>query len=146
MFESNSNVLWVGVNKGSFCFTGVLEANFVEPAHDKQSFERTNVLARLELRLQQMQKAYWFLLSPSTFLTFSSVWRGSRALLCMNSFQVKYVVRSSESSYLGLSFRTPGRSQNCHLVGYVNKKLNRKHNKQAAAEMSGKPRLQSKLS
>ncbi|KAG0566565.1 hypothetical protein KC19_7G073000 [Ceratodon purpureus] len=62
---------------------GVLEANFVEPAHDKQSFERTNVLARLELRLQQMQKQYW--------------------------------------------------SENCHLVGYVNKKLNRKHRKEAEA-------------
>lgn len=38
---------------------GVLEANFVEPAHDKQSFERTAVLSRLELRLLQMQKIYW---------------------------------------------------------------------------------------
>ncbi|XVE63715.1 hypothetical protein DITRI_Ditri07aG0041900 [Diplodiscus trichospermus] len=38
---------------------GVLEANFVEPAHDKQGFERTTVLARLEARLIQMQKAYW---------------------------------------------------------------------------------------
>ncbi|KAL0342297.1 UNVERIFIED_CONTAM: protein MICRORCHIDIA 4 [Sesamum calycinum] len=38
---------------------GVLEANFVEPAHDKQGFERTTVLARLETRLIQMQKAYW---------------------------------------------------------------------------------------
>ncbi|XVF08653.1 hypothetical protein REPUB_Repub07fG0021100 [Reevesia pubescens] len=38
---------------------GVLEANFVEPAHDKQGFERTTVLARLETRLAQMQKTYW---------------------------------------------------------------------------------------
>ncbi|XP_075514421.1 protein MICRORCHIDIA 7-like [Primulina tabacum] len=38
---------------------GVLEANFVEPAHDKQGFERTTVLARLESRLIQMQKTYW---------------------------------------------------------------------------------------
>ncbi|MCD7455224.1 Protein MICRORCHIDIA 7 [Datura stramonium] len=38
---------------------GVLEANFVEPAHDKQGFERTIVLARLEARLQVMQKKYW---------------------------------------------------------------------------------------
>lgn len=38
---------------------GVLEANFVEPAHDKQGFERTTVLARLEARLIQMQKTYW---------------------------------------------------------------------------------------
>ncbi|KAM0934856.1 putative histidine kinase/HSP90-like ATPase superfamily, morc, S5 domain 2 [Dioscorea sansibarensis] len=38
---------------------GSLEANFVEPAHDKQDFERTIVLSRLEARLVQMQKAYW---------------------------------------------------------------------------------------
>ncbi|EOA18230.1 hypothetical protein CARUB_v10006721mg [Capsella rubella] len=38
---------------------GVLEANFVEPAHDKQGFERTTVLSRLESRLVQMQKNYW---------------------------------------------------------------------------------------
>ncbi|XP_074316529.1 protein MICRORCHIDIA 4-like isoform X2 [Silene latifolia] len=38
---------------------GVLEANFVEPAHDKQGFERTTVLARLENKLLQMQKTYW---------------------------------------------------------------------------------------
>ncbi|KAL5717391.1 hypothetical protein ACHQM5_010398 [Ranunculus cassubicifolius] len=38
---------------------GVLEADFIEPAHDKQGFERTTVLARLESRLQQMQKTYW---------------------------------------------------------------------------------------
>ncbi|KAL9994758.1 putative histidine kinase/HSP90-like ATPase superfamily, morc, S5 domain 2 [Helianthus debilis subsp. tardiflorus] len=39
--------------------TCVLEANFVEPAHDKQGFERTIVLSRLEARLIQMQKNYW---------------------------------------------------------------------------------------
>ncbi|XP_042496789.1 protein MICRORCHIDIA 4-like [Macadamia integrifolia] len=38
---------------------GVLEANFVEPAHDKQGFERTTVLSRLETRLKEMQKDYW---------------------------------------------------------------------------------------
>ncbi|KAA8542084.1 hypothetical protein F0562_023236 [Nyssa sinensis] len=38
---------------------GVLEANFVAPAHDKQGFERTTVLSRLEARLVQMQKTYW---------------------------------------------------------------------------------------
>lgn len=43
-----------------FVDTGVLEANFVKPAHDKQGFERTIVLARLEARLQAMQKKYWY--------------------------------------------------------------------------------------
>ncbi|KAL2620199.1 hypothetical protein R1flu_000404 [Riccia fluitans] len=38
---------------------GVLEANFVEPAHDKQDFERTAVLMRLETRLKQMTVEYW---------------------------------------------------------------------------------------
>ncbi|XP_017258486.1 protein MICRORCHIDIA 7 [Daucus carota subsp. sativus] len=38
---------------------GVLEANFVEPAHDKQGFERTIVLSRLETKLVQLQKTYW---------------------------------------------------------------------------------------
>lgn len=38
---------------------GVLEANFVEPAHDKQGFERTIVLSRLETKLVQIQKTYW---------------------------------------------------------------------------------------
>ncbi|EXB40341.1 hypothetical protein L484_017483 [Morus notabilis] len=38
---------------------GVLEPNFIEPAHDKQGFERTFVLARLEARLLLMQKNYW---------------------------------------------------------------------------------------
>nr|POE44924.1 protein microrchidia 4 [Quercus suber] len=35
---------------------GVLEANFIEPAHDKQGFERTTVLARLEQRSTNCQE------------------------------------------------------------------------------------------
>lgn len=38
---------------------GVLEANFMEPAHDKQDFERTPILQRLETRLKQMTVEYW---------------------------------------------------------------------------------------
>lgn len=38
---------------------GVLEANFMEPAHDKQDFERTPILQRLETRLKQMSIEYW---------------------------------------------------------------------------------------
>lgn len=38
---------------------GVLEANFIEPAHDKQDFEKTAVLLRLETRLKQMTIEYW---------------------------------------------------------------------------------------
>lgn len=38
---------------------GVLEANFIEPAHDKQDFERTPLLIRLEVRLKQIILDYW---------------------------------------------------------------------------------------
>ncbi|XP_011628917.1 protein MICRORCHIDIA 2 isoform X1 [Amborella trichopoda] len=38
---------------------GVLEANFIEPAHDKQDFEKTAVFQRLESRLKQLQSEYW---------------------------------------------------------------------------------------
>eukprot|EP01018_Ginkgo_biloba_P035797 Gb_08466 [translate_table: standard] len=38
---------------------GVLEANFIEPAHDKQDFERTALFLRLETRLKQMTVEYW---------------------------------------------------------------------------------------
>ncbi|XP_020539059.1 protein MICRORCHIDIA 7 [Jatropha curcas] len=38
---------------------GLMEVNFVEPAHDKQGFERTNGLSRLEARLNAIQKSYW---------------------------------------------------------------------------------------
>ncbi|XP_078447322.1 histidine kinase-, DNA gyrase B-, and HSP90-like ATPase family protein [Wolffia australiana] len=51
--------VWNASGSGGRGVIGVLEANFVEPAHDKQDFERTTVLARLEARLVQMQKSYW---------------------------------------------------------------------------------------
>ncbi|XP_071701919.1 protein MICRORCHIDIA 7-like [Rutidosis leptorrhynchoides] len=51
--------LWNASGSDGRGVIGVLEANFVEPAHDKQGFERTIVLSRLESRLLQMQKTYW---------------------------------------------------------------------------------------
>ncbi|XP_019175503.1 PREDICTED: protein MICRORCHIDIA 7-like isoform X1 [Ipomoea nil] len=51
--------LWNPAGSDGRGVIGVLEANFVEPAHDKQGFERTTVLARLEAKLVQMQKTYW---------------------------------------------------------------------------------------
>ncbi|KAF7834027.1 protein MICRORCHIDIA 7-like [Senna tora] len=51
--------IWNPAGSGGRGVIGVLEANFVEPAHDKQGFERTTVLSRLETRLIQMQKTYW---------------------------------------------------------------------------------------
>ncbi|KAI5077521.1 hypothetical protein GOP47_0007345 [Adiantum capillus-veneris] len=51
--------IWNAASSQGRGIIAVLEANFVEPAHDKQGFERTVVLGRLEARLLQMQKAYW---------------------------------------------------------------------------------------
>ncbi|CAH8304178.1 unnamed protein product [Eruca vesicaria subsp. sativa] len=51
--------IWNAAGSDGRGVIGVLEANFVEPAHDKQGFERTTVLSRLESRLVQMQKIYW---------------------------------------------------------------------------------------
>ncbi|KAL6634379.1 hypothetical protein ACP70R_027050 [Stipagrostis hirtigluma subsp. patula] len=51
--------VWAAAGSGGRGIIGVLEVNFVEPAHDKQDFERTNCLARLEARLNRMQKRYW---------------------------------------------------------------------------------------
>ncbi|KAG9132279.1 hypothetical protein Leryth_012958, partial [Lithospermum erythrorhizon] len=47
-----------GSSKGNGVI-GVLEANFIEPAHDKQDFERSNLFYRLESRLKQMVSDYW---------------------------------------------------------------------------------------
>ena len=38
---------------------GILEVDFVQPAHDKQDFERTDLFARLEAKLKQLQPAFW---------------------------------------------------------------------------------------
>lgn len=47
-----------GHSKG-YGIVGVLEANFIEPAHDKQDFERSSLFSRLEMKLRQMQMEYW---------------------------------------------------------------------------------------
>ncbi|KAF2286457.1 hypothetical protein GH714_017048 [Hevea brasiliensis] len=49
---------------------GLIEANFVEPAHDKQGFERTIVLQRLEGKLVSIQRDYWLVLRFFFFLFF----------------------------------------------------------------------------
>ncbi|XP_021857826.1 protein MICRORCHIDIA 6 isoform X2 [Spinacia oleracea] len=38
---------------------GVLEANFIEPTHNKQDFERTSLFQKLEARLKDMAWEYW---------------------------------------------------------------------------------------
>ncbi|KAF7828908.1 protein MICRORCHIDIA 1-like [Senna tora] len=47
-----------GSSKGNGVI-GALEANFIEPAHDKQDFERSLLFIRLETRLKQMIMDYW---------------------------------------------------------------------------------------
>uniref|UniRef100_A0ACD6AII3 Uncharacterized protein n=1 Tax=Avena sativa TaxID=4498 RepID=A0ACD6AII3_AVESA len=38
---------------------GVLEANFIQPTHDKQDFEKTELFQRLDTRLKDMTTEYW---------------------------------------------------------------------------------------
>ncbi|GJN20373.1 hypothetical protein PR202_gb07743 [Eleusine coracana subsp. coracana] len=51
-------VLQEGSSRGR-SVVGVLEANFIEPAHDKQDFERTPLFIRLETKLRQIIADYW---------------------------------------------------------------------------------------
>lgn len=48
-----------GNNSRSRGVVGVLEANFVEPTHNKQDFERTSLFQKLEGRLKEMTWEYW---------------------------------------------------------------------------------------
>ncbi|XP_051120737.1 protein MICRORCHIDIA 2-like [Andrographis paniculata] len=47
-----------GSNRGQGV-VGVLEANFIEPAHDKQDFERSALYIKLEAKLKQIVGDYW---------------------------------------------------------------------------------------
>ncbi|XP_017216539.1 protein MICRORCHIDIA 6 [Daucus carota subsp. sativus] len=38
---------------------GVLEANFIQPSHNKQDFEKTSAFQKLEVRLKEMTVEYW---------------------------------------------------------------------------------------
>lgn len=40
-------------------FLGVLEANFIEPTHNKQDFEKTSLFQKLVARLKEMTWEYW---------------------------------------------------------------------------------------
>ncbi|KAJ1260592.1 hypothetical protein BS78_10G244200 [Paspalum vaginatum] len=51
-------VLQEGSSRGR-SVVGVLEANFIEPAHDKQDFERTPLFIRLEAKLRQIIVDFW---------------------------------------------------------------------------------------
>jgi len=51
-------VLQEGSSRGR-SVVGVLEANFIEPAHDWQDFERTPLFIRLEMKLRQIIIDFW---------------------------------------------------------------------------------------
>lgn len=78
---------------------GILEANFIQPAHNKQGFERTVVLAKLESRLIHHQKHYWYYYTFSTIIDLSDYfWGFGLSLkLCFNF----------------------DRSSRCHEIGYA---------------------------
>jgi hypothetical protein len=37
-----------------------MQADFVEPTHDKQDFEKTSLFQKLEARLKEMTWEYWY--------------------------------------------------------------------------------------
>lgn len=43
-----------------YIMVGVLEANFIKPTHDKQDFEKSALFQKLEIRLRDMAKEYWY--------------------------------------------------------------------------------------
>lgn len=81
--DHSSNFLWSLTMLLWYCLfsIGVLEANFLEPVHDKQGFERSSAFIRLETKLKQMVMEYWYV----KFLAFLSllskcVWVSSRII------------------------------------------------------------------
>ncbi|CAN1344390.1 Protein MICRORCHIDIA 2 [Linum perenne] len=61
-FDDDDEPYWKVTSEGSTKgqgVVGVLEANFIEPAHDKQDFERSVIFIRLEMKLRQILMEYW---------------------------------------------------------------------------------------
>ncbi|XP_031494481.1 protein MICRORCHIDIA 2-like isoform X3 [Nymphaea colorata] len=87
---------WKVIQFNSSCGRGVvgyLEADFVEPAHDKQDFERSAVFLRLESKLKQVVSDYWNQLRCLFHLGFrlnycqggvGVIWLGIRPLYTMH--------------------------------------------------------------
>ncbi|XP_021292252.1 protein MICRORCHIDIA 6 isoform X2 [Herrania umbratica] len=61
VYHKNRLILpfWQVVSYSDSRGRGVLEANFVEPTHNKQDFERTSLFQKLEGRLKEMTWEYW---------------------------------------------------------------------------------------
>ncbi|CAN8325836.1 unnamed protein product [Cochlearia groenlandica] len=130
--------IWNAAGSDGRGVIGVLEANFVEPAHDKQGFERTTVLSRLESRLVYLQKTYW----------------------SSNCHKIGYAPRRHKKSFNGNGYResspdnchngyapsgikTPASSDKFYSSSYPNYKGDNDYN--AALGKDGSPLLQEEL-
>ncbi|KAE9602633.1 putative histidine kinase-like ATPase domain-containing protein [Lupinus albus] len=61
IYHKNRLILpfWQVANNKVRGVVGILHADFVEPTHNKQDFERTSLFQKLEVRLRQMTMEYW---------------------------------------------------------------------------------------
>ena len=79
-----------GHSKG-YGIVGVLEANFIEPAHDKQDFERSTLFSRLESKLKQMQMDYWLVIQSESKIPFLTNKRNSIPFLMTFEHTYRYI-------------------------------------------------------
>ncbi|WRX08311.1 Morc [Theobroma cacao] len=105
-----------GSSKGNGV-VGVLEADFIEPAHDKQDFERSSLSVRLENRLKQMVSDYWFVPYHTLLLDCYSIFvdpNDNSEVFCEGGKGVG----GSEVFWL-VQLMIQGLARNhCHLIGY----------------------------
>ncbi|KAF9682240.1 hypothetical protein SADUNF_Sadunf05G0088300 [Salix dunnii] len=98
---------------------GVLEANFIEPAHDKQDFERSSLYIRLEARLKQMVMDYWFVTAHSLAVCKSWNLLGENACACnyflffFSRWRGRVFLKSFAEIFLQY------RKRHCHLLGIL---------------------------
>ena len=52
-------IFWENYYLTIFPILGVLEADCIEPTHNKQDFERTQAFNKLENRMKQLTIEYW---------------------------------------------------------------------------------------
>uniref|UniRef100_A0A7N0RAN9 Morc S5 domain-containing protein n=1 Tax=Kalanchoe fedtschenkoi TaxID=63787 RepID=A0A7N0RAN9_KALFE len=114
--------LWNACGSDGRGVIGLLEANFVEPAHDKQGFERTTVLSRLENRLVHMQKQYW---SNNCQLIGYAQRRGKKLLQSEEGdFHLR---KSSQQKARGTSYGVPSSGRRPDKLEGSPRTLNRKY-------------------
>ncbi|KAG6475073.1 hypothetical protein ZIOFF_064290 [Zingiber officinale] len=118
---------WKVVQEGSSrgrCVVGIFEANFIEPAHDKQDFERTPLFIRLESKLRQIILEYCADKHVTTSFVLVSVVLRESPVVIYNASLSRY-----EGASLPLSTDEPVTilkvipflvlwKYNCHLIGY----------------------------